>query len=143
MPVLTFSVGGKVRKYDVEKHVKIELENLQKNIVEHPSEFAYINSVYAAYKAKVEKLKVLIDRKYAELFMKVRGSGEKVTDKYVSAYIHSHPEYQELEDAYLHTLKMEKQLQVVIEAFKHRIELLVVLDNDERAERRADRAERR
>lgn len=134
---LRFTLGASQVDYNLANEVSIDGDNLSTALLEQPSKFAWIAMCHQAYKAAAEASKTELDQMSARLYGAIRDSaspGEKLTEAAVDAKIKLTPKYIQAQQNLQELRKLEGQLSVAVEAFRHRKDMLISASALHRAE---------
>jgi hypothetical protein len=115
---------------DFKKDVVLDKYKLDDAAAQNPSHMAYYGSEAADSRAERDALDLAVKRKRAERELYYRRNPPddlKITEAVITALVQSDKEVQKLEDEYL-TLKEEtNQLEVALEAFRDKSDMVKVL----------------
>jgi hypothetical protein len=138
IPKLKFKLGGKDIIYDLESEVQINPDHLNQSLLDQPTKFAIIATASAAYQGSVEGAKAQLDLESAKLDSLIREEaalkGEKTTEDKIKARISAHPKYIAKQQVYMEQSQISRHLQACVEAFRQRMQMLITLANNQRAE---------
>lgn len=130
---------GKTKIIDFEKELSIDINNLNKELVEQSSKYAWYGSLlsnaryeYEAEKANLAKVEALVDHRIRE---DIEYNGKKKpTEAAMTRYIHGDDKYVEVLMNIARDKKKVDTLSYVLKGFEQRINALVTLGANVRNE---------
>lgn len=138
----TVAIGDKKYQFNLPHDLFINPGNLNGEFAEHSERFAWYSTAFELAQDWEKRLKVALERCYAQEDYKARmeltGAGIKFTEKMIEATVTTSAAYMQLTDAYLEAQKNTGLLKAARDAMIHRRDMLVGMGANYRAEGRSD-----
>lgn len=138
----TYTVGKNTYRSTLSEDLTIDQANLSESYAEHARKFAFYSTAFELATNHEAKLKVKLERAYAQLDEKARDHlssiGKKFTEAMVESVVITAPDYVAIQDEYLDAQKQTGLLRASRDAMIHRKDMLVSLGANYRAEINAD-----
>jgi len=109
--------------------LKIDKNNLDGCIIEQPALFQQVSHIYTQKLAERDYAHEQYKREYAKLFVELKNSGQKLTDKLVESMVMVSPSYEEKRDDFLNKQKEVNEWAALKEAYAQRNYMLKELSN--------------
>jgi hypothetical protein len=140
-PELSFNIvlGDRKIPINLESALKIDVNNIDEELVEQPSHYAWYCAIYEYAAHYHQQLKTQGQKLEAELTEGIRyraaASGTRITEKIMDAQLKSCPEWIEFQDLINEAQKNVNLARVAKDAFQQRRDMLVSLVSLVREER--------
>jgi len=130
--------GKKVEEFDMEAQLVIDPTQLDKELIEQPSKFAWVASLHEYAKDLTQQEKMSLEELKAELDTEVRIEANqqetKITEAMVRNLVLQDKRFKKANEHYLETQKLSNLLGVAVQAFHMRANMLISLSANKRME---------
>ena len=138
IPVIVQLYPDDIYKSDLAKALKVDKHNLTNELVRQPALYGFWASLYSTVSAKVEFLKEQLDNLDSDLFKYylLEKHIKKPTD--IKHYINSNSKYQKAKKKLRRWQEAERHLKYAEKAFQQRFGVLMALNANKRADKKAE-----
>jgi len=117
---------------NLETELKIDVANVDQELVDQPSKYAWYSAIYEHLSHIVNKLKVLVSETEARIVDRIRSDAQlsgqsRPTEKMIDAEMKLDPEWQEMQNLLLEAQRNMNLARVAKEAFQQRRDMLISL----------------
>lgn len=132
---VSIEIDGKVYKFNLDIQLKIEETNLTTSIKEQPRSYAFLCMLRNKVKVEFKRKSKTLDRKKAELYNKATEGKDKTKVTDIRAKVAVHPEVKKLEDELEHFDELRHVLDICVDSFEQRKDLIQTLSSNLRNEK--------
>lgn len=136
IPILTIRIGTEKFKINTRKELEINQNDVNHEILVHPKIYGFLGLTYSRLKGIYEELESEKKHISAKLYLKYKGStvnGRPLSDDVAKAKVEVNEDYRNIIGRLLHIKSQLTQMEVILDAFKQKKELIQTLSSNQRS----------